>query len=41
MIIPLLCHPLEKLRRLDFALAFFWSAYLAMWPGALLWWTRL
>ncbi len=41
MVLPLLYRPLSALSRLDLPLVAFWSAYLALWPGVMWWWTRL
>ena len=41
MILPTVYPPLLRLRQIDFPLAAFWSAYLALWPGALWWGSRI
>ena len=41
MLMALLYDPLSALRRLDVPFVLFWSTYLAVWPGILMWWTRI
>jgi hypothetical protein len=41
LVLPLLSLPLARIRHMDVALVAFWSAYLALWPGVLWWWSRI
>ena len=41
MILPTIYPSIARLRHLNLPLALFWSAYFALWPGVLWWWSRL